>query len=46
MHYEANNQDLYKDGKAKDVVVIDAGAEWNCYGADIVSLFLVTSVLD
>ncbi|KAI8654080.1 AMP-N domain-containing protein [Fusarium sp. Ph1] len=35
MHYESNNQDLYLDGKVKDVVVIDAGAEWNCYGADI-----------
>ncbi|RSL98511.1 hypothetical protein CDV31_012578 [Fusarium ambrosium] len=35
MHYESNNQDLYLNGKAKDVVVIDAGAEWNCYGADI-----------
>ncbi|KAI8712609.1 AMP-N domain-containing protein [Fusarium sp. LHS14.1] len=35
MHYEANSQDLYKDGKAKEVVVIDAGAEWNCYGAEI-----------
>ncbi|KAL6364482.1 hypothetical protein LRP88_01883 [Fusarium phalaenopsidis] len=36
MHYESNNQDLYLDGKVKDVVVIDAGAEWNCYGADII----------
>ncbi|KAJ4213343.1 hypothetical protein NW759_011185 [Fusarium solani] len=35
MHYERSNQDLYLNGKAKDVVVIDAGAEWNCYGADI-----------
>ncbi|RSL50997.1 hypothetical protein CEP54_011632 [Fusarium duplospermum] len=35
MHYESNNQDLYLNGKVKDVVVINAGAEWNCYGADI-----------
>ncbi|KAJ4172133.1 hypothetical protein NW754_007731 [Fusarium falciforme] len=46
MHYESNNQDLYLNGKVKDVVVIDAGAEWNCYGADIVRLYLATSVLD
>ncbi|KAJ4249044.1 hypothetical protein NW762_012375 [Fusarium torreyae] len=35
MHYESNNQDLYINGQAKDVVVMDAGAECNCYGADI-----------
>ncbi|KAJ3537570.1 hypothetical protein NM208_g6257 [Fusarium decemcellulare] len=35
MHYESNNQDLYLNDRAKDLVVIDAGAEWNCYGADI-----------
>ncbi|KAG7053055.1 xaa-Pro dipeptidase [Colletotrichum scovillei] len=35
MHYESNNQNLYQSGKPKDVVVVDAGAEWNCYGADI-----------
>lgn len=46
MHYESNNQDLYLDGKAKDLVVADAGAEWNCFGADIVSLPFVMSVLN
>lgn len=46
MHYERNSQNLYLNGMAKDVVVIDAGAEWNYYGADIVRLSLATSILD
>ncbi len=37
LHYEANNQ-LCNDG---DVVLIDAGAEYNCYAADITRTFPV-----
>lgn len=37
MHYESNNQDLLINGKAKDLVLVDAGCEWDCYGSDIVS---------
>ncbi|CAG8321850.1 unnamed protein product [Penicillium salamii] len=35
MHPEANNQSLYVDGTRKEVLLIDAGAEWDCYGADV-----------
>jgi Xaa-Pro dipeptidase len=31
LHYDANNQPL----KGKQLVVIDAGCEWNCYASDI-----------
>ena len=37
MHPEDNNQSLYVEGKRKELVLIDAGAEVECYGADIVS---------
>ncbi|KAI0537665.1 peptidase M24, structural domain-containing protein [Xylaria digitata] len=35
MHPESNSQSFYAGGKRKDVLLIDAGAEWECYGADI-----------
>lgn len=37
IHPEANNQSLYVDGTCKEVLLIDAGAEWDCYRADVVS---------
>ncbi|ETS77632.1 Xaa-Pro aminopeptidase [Pestalotiopsis fici W106-1] len=39
MHYESNNQDLIIDNKAKDLVLVDAGCEWDCYGSDITRTF-------
>jgi hypothetical protein len=37
LHYVHNNRALYSDGVAKDLLLVDAGAEWDCYSADIVS---------
>jgi Xaa-Pro aminopeptidase len=31
LHYEDNNQPL----KGRELVILDAGAEWNCYASDI-----------
>lgn len=31
LHYDANNESL----EGRQVIVFDAGAEWNCYGSDI-----------
>ncbi|PYI03043.1 hypothetical protein BO78DRAFT_375801 [Aspergillus sclerotiicarbonarius CBS 121057] len=35
MHPEDNNQSLYIKGTPKEVLLIDAGAEVECYGADV-----------
>ncbi|KAF7534789.1 hypothetical protein G7054_g5901 [Neopestalotiopsis clavispora] len=42
MHYESNNQDLFIDRKAKDLVLVDAGCEWDCYGSDITRTFPIS----
>jgi Xaa-Pro dipeptidase len=38
LHYVHNNRELSIDGTAKDLLLLDAGAEWDCYSADIVRL--------
>jgi Xaa-Pro dipeptidase len=38
LHYVHNDRELYSDGKAKDLLLLDAGAEWDLYASDIVSL--------
>ncbi|KAK6203875.1 hypothetical protein LQW54_008682 [Pestalotiopsis sp. IQ-011] len=37
--YESNNQDLFINNKAKDLVLVDAGCEWGCYASDITRTF-------
>lgn len=37
MHPEGNNQSLYTACERKQLLLIDAGAEVDCYGADVVS---------
>ncbi|KAK0621333.1 putative Xaa-Pro aminopeptidase, partial [Bombardia bombarda] len=39
LHYDANNQGLC-DGR--QLVVLDAGAEWNCYASDITRTFPIS----
>lgn len=44
MHYQSNNQDLFIENTVKDVVLVDAGCEWDCYASDIVSWHNAVSV--
>jgi Xaa-Pro dipeptidase len=37
LHYVHNDRELYPEGKAKDLLLLDAGAEWENYASDIVS---------
>lgn len=37
LHYVHNDKELYPGGKAKDLLLVDAGCEWDCYASDIVS---------
>lgn len=41
LHYVHNNHDLHEGGQSKDLLLLDAGAEWDTYSSDIVSLVVV-----
>lgn len=38
LHYVHNNHELSEGGQKKDLLLLDAGAEWDCYSSDIVRL--------
>lgn len=43
LHYVRNDQDLkYPDGEQKQLVLIDAGAEWQCYASDVTRVFPIS----
>ncbi|KAI1860058.1 hypothetical protein JX265_009982 [Neoarthrinium moseri] len=42
LHYVHNNKDLHSGGKAKDLLLLDAGAEWDCYSSDITRTFPIS----
>ncbi|KAF7533958.1 hypothetical protein G7054_g6647 [Neopestalotiopsis clavispora] len=42
LHYVHNNRELSIDGTAKDLLLLDAGAEWDCYSADITRTFPIS----
>ncbi|KAK6069933.1 metallopeptidase family M24 [Seiridium cupressi] len=42
LHYVHNNRDLHDKGAAKDLLLLDAGAEWDCYSADITRTFPIS----
>ncbi|KAH6654909.1 peptidase M24, structural domain-containing protein [Truncatella angustata] len=42
LHYVHNNRDLHQDGQAKELLLLDAGAEWDCYSSDITRTFPIS----
>ncbi|KAH8674319.1 peptidase M24, structural domain-containing protein [Xylariales sp. PMI_506] len=42
LHYVHNDKDLYPGGTAKDLLLLDAGAEWLNYASDITRTFPIS----
>ncbi|KAI0128280.1 putative Xaa-Pro aminopeptidase [Xylariales sp. AK1849] len=42
LHYVHNNRELEVAGTKKDLLLLDAGAEWECYSADITRTFPIS----